>query len=209
MLARRVFLFLLLVLTVGCRAGEPAAASPVPGEPPFAANAVASAAPVSSPVPAENAPGTLCAAQEAALFSCTLTSGGKASLCASRDAAAGSGHVYYAYGSTANLELLFPATRQPPSEFRRTHMTFAGSTGGYAYSFENRGYRYILYSVSGASGLQDQGLLVTRGDPRRAISGSACKPGSVVEDESPELLDPILEWDPDPDLEQHGLPRRE
>lgn len=163
----------------------------------------------SAPPKGEIAAGSICAATEVVLFSCETQTDKQASLCASKDVGTDRGYVYYTYGSPAKPELVFPAGKRPPRDFRRTQLGFAGSTGGYAYSFENAGYRYVVYSISGEEGLEDQGVLVTtRDDPRTAITSLSCRKGSVVEDDGSGLLDLTLGWPGDPDLERHGLPKR-
>jgi hypothetical protein len=201
----RRFLLLLLTLAAGCSADAPAGP-----DDPNTPSVVAVAAAMKS-TSAESRQGmekqSMCATQESVLFSCETTAGKRASLCASHDAGADRGYVYYSYGSPGEPELVFPAEKRPPTDFSRTHLTFSGSTGGYAYSFRKDAYRYIVYSISGAEGLEDQGILITRNDPRAPISTLACRQGSVVEDDA--LLDLTLTWPPDPDLELHGLPQRD
>jgi hypothetical protein len=204
----RRFLPLLLALAAGCSADAPAG----PDDPntPSIVDSIAAVAAAAS-TSAETRQGmekqSMCATQESVLFSCETAAGKRASLCASHDAGADRGYVYYSYGSPGEPELVFPAEKRPPTDFSRTHLTFSGSTGGYAYSFRKDAYRYIVYSISGAEGLEDQGILITRSDPRASISTLACRQGSVVEDDA--LLDLALAWPPDPDLELHGLPQRD
>lgn len=206
---KRIFLPLLLTFAAGCSAdtsSEPNRTVAAPAVPVANEDAAAtSVAPISAPVAAMR---SMCAAQEAVVFSCETTKGKRVSLCASRDVSADQGYLYYAYGLPGKAELVFPGEKRPPADFKRTHLTFAGSTGGFAYSFENGDYRYIVYSVSGAEGLEDQGVLVTKGETRNAISALSCSKGSVIEDDDSALLDLTLTWPADLDLEQHGLPKR-
>lgn len=166
----------------------------------------ASASPVGEAYDATR--GGSCPAGEIVLFSCEVATGKRASLCASRGVSADKGYLYYAFGKPAHPELVFPDAKRPPVDFKRTQLAFAGSTGGYAYSFENQGYRYIVYSVSGADSLEEQGVLVTRGDARNAVSSLPCLKGSVREDDDAALLDLTFTWPVDPDLDRHGLPTR-
>lgn len=203
---KRIFLPLLLTFAAGCSAETPAESSSNGAAVATSTvndAAAAPAVPVSAPPAAAR---SMCAAEEAVLFSCETTKGKQVSLCASRGVGADQGHLYYAYGSPGNPELVFPGEKRPPTDFRRTQLTFAGSTGGYAYSFENGGYRYIVYSVSGDEGLEDQGVLITHGDARNAVSALSCSKGSVIEDDA--LLDLTLAWPADADLDRHGLPKR-
>lgn len=205
----RRFLPLLLCFATGCSADAPAGSNGPNTASIVDSLAVAAAVPASTA--AESRQGgedlSLCAAHESVLFSCETAAGKRASLCASHDAAADRGYVYYSYGLPGKPELVFPSGKRPPTDFTRTHLTFSGSTGGYAYSFKKDLYRYVVYSISGAEGLEDQGILITRSDPRASISTLACRQGSVVEDDA--LLDLTLTWPPDPDLELHGLPQRD
>jgi hypothetical protein len=203
---KRIFLPLLLTFAAGCSADaapEPNVAVTMP---------IASEAAAPMPVVPTGAPTatarSMCAKQEVVLFSCATSKGKRASLCASRGVSAEQGYLYYAYGLPGNPELVFPGEKRAPADFKRTQLTFAGSTGGYAYSFENGGYRYIVYSVSGAEGLEDQGVLITKRDARKAISALSCSKGSVIEDDDTALLDLTLTWPADVDLDQHGLPKR-
>jgi len=206
---KRIFLPLLLTFAAGCSAdafpesSSKGAAVTAPTE----SKDVAAAPTVQGSAPPAAAR-SMCAAQEVVLYSCETTKGSTVSLCASQGVGADQGYLYYAYGSPGNPELIFPGEKRPPNDFRRTQLTFAGSTGGYAYSFENGGYRYIVYSVSGAEGLEDQGVLITKGDARHAISTLSCSRGSVIEDDDTALLDLTLTWPADADLDQHGLPKR-
>ena len=203
---KRIFLPLLLTFAAGCSAETPAESSSKGAAvaTPTVNDGAALTVPVSAPPAAAR---SMCAAQEAVLFSCETTKGKQVSLCASRGVSADQGHLYYAYGSPENPELVFPGEKRPPTDFKRTQLTFAGSTGGYAYSFENGGYRYIVYSVSGDEGLEDQGLLITHGDARKAVSALSCSKGSVIEDDDTALLDLTLTWPSDADLDRHGLPK--
>jgi len=204
----QVFLLLVLAFAAGCSEGasqEPAShhggpTASLPGE---RVNKMAALPPMDQA--SEETP---CASTEAVLFSCQTTAGKHVALCASRGVGVGQGYLYYTYGPPDRPEFVFPEKRQPPVDFRRTQLTFAGSTGGYAYSFANRDYRYIVYAISGADGLEEQGVLVTRGNSRNVVSAWSCRKGSLVEDEDAALLDLTFTWPSDPDLEQHGLPNR-
>lgn len=202
---KRIFLPLLLTFAAGCSADASPEASLAAATMPVASAAATPVVPASAPAAAAR---SMCAAQEAVLFSCETTKGKRVSLCASRGASADQGYLYYAYGSLGKPELVFPGEKRPPVDFKRTQLMFAGSTGGYAYSFENGGYRYVVYSVSGAEGLEDQGVLITKGNARNAISALSCSKGSVIEDDDTVLLDLTLTWPADTDLDQHGLPKR-
>jgi hypothetical protein len=201
-----MFVPLLVAFVAGCAADAPPPANALAAESPASMQATA-AAPAATVATRKTEAGSLCAPAETVLFSCEAKAGKWASLCASRDVGAGHGYLYYAYGAPGHPELVFPSEKRPPTDFKRTQLAFAGSTGGYAYSFENAGYRYIAYSVSGAENLEEQGVLITHGNARSAISALPCRKGSAVEDDDPALLDLTFTWPADPDLDQHGLPK--
>jgi hypothetical protein len=203
---KRMVLPLLLAFATGCTSGSSSESTRVADGALLAGIAAPSTALASA---SDQVAHSMCAGQEAVLFACKTTKGKLVSICASRNVSADQGNLYYAYGSPAGPELVFPGHRRPPGDFKRTQLTFAGSTGGYAYSFATGGYRYIVYSVSGAQGLEEQGVMITRGDARKAVAALPCTKGTVVEDDDPALLDITLAWPADADLEQHGLPRRD
>src|SRR5579859_3281981 len=107
--------------------------------------------PKSASMPSAPSGATMCAKADAVVFSCPLSRGKKiVSMCAAGDIAGGHGRFYYAYGQPGSPELSYPADRQQADgAFARTHLGFAGNTGGYAYTFVNNGYKYVVYSISG------------------------------------------------------------
>jgi len=167
----------------------------------FATPAFAAAAP---PVPA-----TMCARGDAVVFSCPLAGSTKVvSICAAGDVAHDKGRFYYAYGRDATKpELAYP-TVGATGEFTRSHLGFAGNTGGYAYAFTNAGFKYVVYSVSGANNLQDGGLVVLQDGESRPVKRSSCQPGAVIDTEDDTLIDATLKLKRDPALEKSGLPAR-
>lgn len=162
--------------------------------------------------PAADNPGkaSMCAATEQVLFSCTLASGGKqVSICAAGDAQAGTPRFYYAYGKQgAPAELRYPASAAGAADFTRTHLTFAGNTGGFAYGFNNGGYKYLLYSISGSYGLEDQGLIVQKDGQQKPVKQSKCVADSVFESEDDALFRITRQWPQDEGIAGHGLPSR-
>lgn len=213
MTRKRIFLLSAMTFAASCSADMPPESRgnmsvELPVTAPITGDVIAATAALPAGSPSVAVAESMCAAQEAVLFSCETTTGKRVSLCASRGVSTDQGYLYYAYGIPGHSELVFPGEKRVPTDFKRTQLTFAGSTGGYAYSFENDGYRYIIYSVSGAERLEDQGVLVTRGDTRDVISALSCRKGSVVEDDDSALLDLTLTWPADPDLDRHGLPKR-
>jgi hypothetical protein len=157
----------------------------------------------SSPAP-ETA---MCSRTDKVVFSCSLVGHNKVvSLCASGDVLHGTGHFYYAFGRPGVPELRYPAADQNiAGPFTHTHLTFAGGTGGYAYSFMNGEIKYILYSVSGA-GFQYGGVLVQRAGSLRAMADMKCETDRITETDDNDLTDVTLKWKRDDDIAQHGLP---
>lgn len=143
------------------------------------------------------------------MFSCTLD-GPKAfiSLCAGPASAAGEQSIRFVSGTLGAPEVEFASDPSGETEtrFRRTPLTYAGSTGGYAYSAGQGDEIYVLYSISGDGGLERQGMLVTDVNVERAILDRACMPGSVVESGNRDLRARIATWPAEERLEKSGLP---
>lgn len=153
---------------------------------------------------------TLCAPSERVLFACAMKGSTKAvALCASKDVAETRGYLYYAYGTAEHPELVYPARKSPPTDrFKRTHLSFAGNTGGYAYSFANGGVKYIIYAMSGADGLAEHGLMVSKSDSRTPMATHVCREPTVVESGEDDLIDLTLSWNEDAAISRQGLPGR-
>lgn len=151
---------------------------------------------------------TMCATGDQPVFSCPLADGSKTvSICAAGDVTHGSGGFYYAYGRAgAKPELTYPSGGDVAA-FTRTHLMFGGNTGGYAYAFTKAGFKYIVYSVSGADKPQDGGLVVTKDGQAKPLKQSTCKAGKVTETEDDSLIDATLKWKIDPVIEKTGVPR--
>lgn len=148
----------------------------------------------------------LCAADERVVFACTFGNGAKTvSLCASRELTEERGRFYYVFGTAEKAELVYPdKTSAPQGRFKRTHLMFAGATGGYAYSFDHAGHTYALYSISGTR-FEDKGLVVFKGNELRALSAQQCDAGFTNQyDEA--FLALASRWKPHPRIAQHGLP---
>lgn len=162
---------------------------------PFAAHAgVASQAP------------TMCAKGDQPVFSCPLDGTNRTvSLCASGDVAHGAGRFYYGYGRVgATPELTYPANAEKAA-FTRTHLVFGGGSGGYAYAFTHAGFKYIVYSVSGANNLQDGGLTVTQEGQTKPLKQITCQAGKVTDTEDDALIDATLKWKSDSAIEKTGV----
>lgn len=157
---------------------------------------------------AGTAPENMCGRADQVVFSCPLAGSTKTvSICAAGDVAHGAGRFYYAYGRAGKPELTYPAAGSE-GEFTRTHLTFAGNTGGYAYAFTNAGFKYIVYSVSGSNNLQDGGLVVLKDWQPKPLKQSTCQAGKVADTDDEALIDATLKWKSDPSIEKSGIPSR-
>lgn len=152
---------------------------------------------------------TMCAKGDQAAFSCPLSGGTKTvSLCAAGDVAHGSGRFYYAYGrDAAKPELMYPA-QGATGGFTRSHLTFGGNSGGYAYAFTNAGFKYVVYSISGSNGLQDGGLVVQKDGQEKPVKQVTCQAGKVTDTDDEALIDATLKWKSDATIEKNGVPGR-
>jgi len=153
--------------------------------------------------------GSICAKTERIVFSCPLDNGtNTVSLCAAGDMNQEPGRIYYTYGGPASPELIFPSGGQHADDaFTRTHLGFGGNTGGYAYSFVNDDYKYVIYEISGEGNLGDSGVIVQRVGQRTVTAKMHCQPGKVIETQDDQVIDATLKWKSDPEIEAHGLPR--
>ena len=141
------------------------------------------------------------------VFSCPLATGSKiASICASKSAARVEPAFYYVWGRSGSPELRFPASGHADNAaFNRTHLGFAGNMGGYAYSFSNAGYKYIVYSISGAKSLREGGVIVQPADGAQAAMKLSCRRGAITETSDDALIDATLRLKKDAKIEVSGL----
>ncbi|URL59519.1 hypothetical protein IM816_05285 [Luteibacter flocculans] len=157
---------------------------------------------------ASTTPASMCAKSDQVVFSCPLAGSQKTvSMCVAGDVAHGAGRFYYAYGREGKPELTYPAAGSE-GEFTRTHLTFAGNTGGYAYAFTNAGFKYVIYSVSGSNNLQDGGLVVLKDGQAKPVKQSTCQSGKVTDTDDDALIDATLKWKSDPAIDKNGIPTR-
>ena len=151
---------------------------------------------------------SMCEKSDKVVFSCPLAGGTKTvSMCAAGDVAHGAGRFYYAYGRPGKAELTYPAAGGEGG-FTRTHLTFAGNTGGYAYAFTNAGFKYVVYSVSGSNNLQDGGLVVLKDGQAKPVKQSTCQEGKVTDTDEDALIEATLKWKSDPAIERNGITAR-
>ena len=155
---------------------------------------------------------SLCAANEEPVFSCTLQGTGRkmVALCASPASAQGKRHFHYLYGKPSKIELRFPAISisNGKEAFTFTRLRYAGATGGYAHTFINEGYKYILYSIEG-TGFEESGLMVQRQGALRTASEMHCRSSTLIKLKNNDLWnETVSKWNVDADIDAHGLPSR-
>ena len=154
---------------------------------------------------------THCQPGEMPVFSCTVVpSLTVVSLCVSSDQTPGSPSVRFIAGVVGkpHVEFANDPTGETETRFERTSLTFAGGTGGYAYSAGQGDEVHVLYSISGDNGLERQGAMLTDRNVERALSDRPCIPGSIIESDEPELLKVVSGWPSQVRLEKRGLPPR-
>jgi hypothetical protein len=163
---------------------------------------------IDAQIPASG-PDTHCSAQEETIFSCRLEGSDRVvSLCVkSENAESGTG-VRYASGPLRKPDVTYPdmAPVSGSPAFERTPLTYAGGTGGYAYSIDQEGQTRILYSISGDDHIERQGEMTTNTDASEALSDHPCRPDRVTESDDMDVLRLVRRWPARPALERHGLP---
>ena len=216
---RRLAVATLCLVSAACSAGEPAA-SPAAAQPAEPQAASSQTIPASDAPPSDKSaamvettaqgstPASVCSAGDEVVFSCPLATGSKiASICASKSATGSEPGFYYAFGRSGTPELRFPASGHTDNAaFSRTHLGFAGNTGGYAYSFSNSGYKYIVYSVSGAESSRDGGVIVQPLTGTKPATKLSCRTTAMTETSDDSLIDATLRLKKDPKIQASGLP---
>jgi hypothetical protein len=148
-------------------------------------------------------------ARDQVVCSSPMATGSKiASICASQSNAGTDPGFYYVFGRPGAPELRFPASDQAKNAvFNRTHLGFAGNNGGYAYSFVNADYKYIVYSVSGSESSCDGGVIVQPLDKSKSATKLACRSTAITETRDESLIDSTLHLKKDPQIQSSGLPQ--
>lgn len=142
-----------------------------------------------------------CREDEQIVFSCTIQRS-VASICAAR---AGEG-IRYLQGSIEKPELVFSTEDARAGDgLKRSHLAFAGSTGGYAYSFVMGPSKIIVYSISGAENLEKAGVVTHPLNSPDNARELRCERGSMIETDDMRLIKRTLALPEDPDLES-GVP---
>lgn len=128
----------------------------------------------------------LCASHEEIVFSCDISGSSKSvSICISPDLSPDKGYMYYAYGTKRKIDMKYPKQRQHPAQlFNMGYLSYGGNTGGNYISFlKNNGVKQTVYSISGAYGLEKQGVLTSIQGQNRATSQKVCRQKTVVKQE--------------------------
>jgi hypothetical protein len=151
--------------------------------------------------PGADVPLTHCLEAEQVVFSCKLQHN-VASICAT---SAGEG-IRYLMGPAGAPELLLDTSgAEPAGVLRRSHLAFAGSTGGYAYSFVRNATKFIVYAISGDGDLQEAGVVTHPLHSPNQARHLGCEGGSLVETDDIRLIKRTLSLPEDPDLKR-GVP---
>jgi hypothetical protein len=88
-----------------------------------------------------------CAPKEKVIFSCATANAKIISLCSSSTLTSSEGYLQYRFGPAGKPELVYPATREHPSEyFQFGNLLYAGG-GGEFLRFKNGEYTYTLFSA--------------------------------------------------------------
>ncbi|MGA7439302.1 MAG: hypothetical protein WBW32_14370 [Luteibacter sp.] len=144
----------------------------------------------------------MCNKSDEAFISCPLAKGGRTvSICAKAD-----NSFYYAYGKAgAKPDMTWPADGAPATGLTYTHLMFAGATGGNAFAFENNGYKYMVYTISGTQ-LEDGGVIVVKDGQSKPIKDSRCAAGSKTQSDKRDLYKAARALPEDTEISNHGLP---
>jgi hypothetical protein len=95
----------------------------------------------------------------------------------------------------------------------RSHLGFAGNTGGYAFSVTTASGTTasgttILYNIEGSRGLQDNGVIVQ--DASGAVTArTRCAPHTFQDTGKDTFIRAALKLPADETLERHGLPGKD
>lgn len=128
-------------------------------------------------------------------------------MCAAQSTADAEPTLYYAFGHAGAAEFRFPASGHADNAaFSRTHLGFAGNTGGCAYSLANAGYKYIVYSISGRHAARKGGVIVQPSTSTKAATGLTCRSIAISETDDDSLIDASLRLKKDPQIQSIGLP---
>ena len=193
-----LFLACLAMLASACDARAPRTGSLIPAD----AEGTSPSEGASSP----RSDTSVCDRNEQVVFSCKIE-GDVAYLCASKASGNDVPVIRYLQGPVAQPKLIYSSVNAASGKpLRRSHLGFAGGTGGYAYSFEHEGAKYIVYSISGAEALQRAGVLIALLSEAQKVDDRPCEQGSLSETEDVALIKSTLSLPSDPDIEREGLP---
>ena len=150
--------------------------------------------------------GSLCTRPDQVVFSCPLAKSGKiVSMCASGSAVPH--RFYYAFGRPGSVEMRYPSIPSGSSgAFLHSFLGYPGGTGGYAYSFVEKGIKYMVFYLSGAYGYVDGGVTVQRLGVANAMTNMKCVKGEIHTTQNDLLINETMKWKTDNDLEGHVVP---
>lgn len=106
-----------------------------------------------------------------------------------------------------------PAGQTSPDVVRgatllRSHLGFAGNTGGHAFSVKTASGTTLLYSIEGSRGFEDNGVIVQ--DASGAITSHArCAPHTFQDTDKDAFIRAGLALPGDEAIERYGLPGRD
>ena len=149
---------------------------------------------------------SVCDRNEQVMFSCKIEQD-VVYLCASKASGDAAPVIRYLQGPVAQPKLIYSSANAVSGKpLRRSHLGFAGGTGGYAYSFEHEGAKYVVYAISGAESLQRAGVLITPLSEAHKADDRPCERGSLSETDDVALIKSTRLLPSDPDIERKGLP---
>lgn len=130
------------------------------------------------------ADGAGCLPPQRALFSCS-TGSKTVSVCGSPDLSANSGSLQYRFGSPQAVELAYPPAGADWRKLTRAGTLIYSGGGGAFLAFDNRPFRYIVYTAVGRGWGSKAGVVVEK--DRKRIASLACK-GEVTSELGPDLF---------------------
>lgn len=121
----------------------------------------------------------LCPASQRAVFSCAVKDK-EVAICASDDLTETTGRIQYRFGRPTRVELAYPlAGADWRAVSRGGTLTFSGG-GGAFMAFENRPYRYVVYTAIGKGWGSKSGVVVERSGKRVARLNCTTEPVSEL-----------------------------
>ena len=193
-----LFLVCLAILASACDARAPRTGSRMPAD--------AEGASPSEGAPFPQSDASVCNRNEQVVFSCKIERD-VVYLCASKTSGDDAPVIRYLQGPVAQPKLIYSSVNAASGKpLRRSHLGFAGGTGGYAYSFEHEDAKYIVYSISGVVAFQRVVVLIAPLGEAQKVDDRPCERGSLSETDDVALIKSTRLLPSDPDIERKGLP---